>query len=372
MFQAFCISEDNNKDTYKIGSYKIVPKKWMIAYLLDWAHKSIKSHLKTREMGEYLSNKLNVFWPKMYEECERYCKDWESCQMFTKIKKRKRIVKYIRSNAWFERYQADTVKLDSRITHNHAYPYLLTIVDHFSKYGFAYAIRDKKAETIRNYLAQAFVIGEPQMLHTDNGKEFVNELLTNWLEKRNIKHILGGKYHPQSQGAVESFNKTIQKFLNEAYTNSMFNGDEEWSLPLMVSDFLHYYNNKRVHSTTKMIPREILFNFKIKSIVDQVIMNTENSRKAFLQEIDFEVGDSVLLTSWMTQLPNKRIRSFKREKPMKGTKGERQEIHSIQAEIIKKGLYYCIVEVKKIKIPSKIFFINDKIKVTYECIIKVT
>ena len=87
---------------------------------------------------------------------------------------------------------------------------------------------------------------------------------------------MGGKFQPQSQGAVESFNKTIQKFLNEAYTNSMFNGDEEWSLPLMVSDFLHYYNSKRVHSTTKMIPREILFNFKNKSIVDQVIVYTEN------------------------------------------------------------------------------------------------
>ena len=86
----------------------------------------------------------------------------------------------------------------------------------------------------------------------------------------------------------------------------MFNGDEEWSLPLMVSNFLHYYNSKRVHSTTKMIPREILFNFKSKSIVEQVIVNTENSRKAFLQEIYFEVGDSVLLNSWITELPNKK------------------------------------------------------------------
>ena len=43
-------------------------------------------------MGEYLSNNLNVFWPKMYEECERFCKDLESCQMFKGIKKRKRIV----------------------------------------------------------------------------------------------------------------------------------------------------------------------------------------------------------------------------------------------------------------------------------------
>ena len=62
------------------------------------------------------------------------------------------------------------------------YPYLLTIVDHFIKYGFAYEILEKK-ETIRNYMEQVIVIGESQMLHTDNGKEFVNELLTNWLEK---------------------------------------------------------------------------------------------------------------------------------------------------------------------------------------------
>ena len=122
-----------------------------------------------------------------------------------------------------------------------------------------------------------------------------------------------GKYHPQSQGAVENFNKTIQKFLNEAYTNSMFNGDEEWSLLLMVSDFLHYYNSKRVHSTTKMIPREILFNFKTKALLSKLL---------WIQKINFEVGDSILLTSWSTELPNKRIRSFKKEKPMKGTKGE--------------------------------------------------
>ena len=38
-----------------------------------------------------------------------------------------------------------------------------------------------------------------------------------------------------------------------------------------------------------MIPRGILFNFKIKKIIEQVIINSENSRKEFLQEIDFEL-----------------------------------------------------------------------------------
>ena len=56
---------------------------------------------------------------------------------------------------------------------------------------------------------------------------------------------------------------------------------------------------------------------------------------------------------------------------MKGTKGERQEIHSIQAEIIKRIiLLYRWGE--KIKMPSKLFSINNKVKVTYDCIIKVT
>ena len=46
----------------------------------------------------------------------------------------------------------------------------------------------------------------------------------------------------------------------------MFNGDEEWSFPLMVSDFLHYLNSKRVHSTTKMIPREFYSISKTKAL----------------------------------------------------------------------------------------------------------
>ena len=58
----------------------------------------------------------------------------------------------------------------------------------------------------------------------------------------------------------------------------------------------------------------------------------------FLQQIDFEDRDSVLLISLIVKIKNKIIRYFKKEKSMKGTKCERQETHSIQAEIIKEGL----------------------------------
>ena len=48
-------------------------------------------------------------------------------------------------------------------------------------------------------------------------------------------------------------------------------------------------------------------------MIEKVIINTEKSRKNFIQEIDYDVGDSVLITSWLLELPNKRIRTFNKK-----------------------------------------------------------
>ena len=66
----------------------------------------------------------------------------------------------------------------------------------------------------------------------------------------------------------------------------------------MITDVLFYYNNKCKHSTTKMTPREVLFNYKNEELIEKVIINTEKSRKIFYQEINYGVGDSILITSW--------------------------------------------------------------------------
>ena len=57
-------------------------------------------------------------------------------------------------------------------------------------------------------------------------------------------------------------------FLNKAFTNSIFNWEEnKCSLPLMITDFHFYYNNKCKHSTTKMTSREVLYNYKNKEMI---------------------------------------------------------------------------------------------------------
>ena len=60
------------------------------------------------------------------------------------------------------------------------------------------------------------VIGVPKILQSDNGGEFKNSLLEQYWSKVNVRQIFGSPYHPQSQGSVEAYNRTIQIFLTSA------------------------------------------------------------------------------------------------------------------------------------------------------------
>ena len=49
-------------------------------------------------------------------------------------------------------------------------------------------------------------------LHFDNGEEFRNKVMENYLKENNIDHIIEGPYNSQNQGAVDAFNKTFKIF----------------------------------------------------------------------------------------------------------------------------------------------------------------
>ena len=58
-------------------------------------------------------------------------------------------------------------------------------------------------------------------------------------------------------------------------------------------------------------------------MIEKVIINTENSRK-FLSTNWLRCWGFCINNFMNLELPNKRIKSFKREKPLKGIKGERK------------------------------------------------
>ena len=88
--------------------------------------------------------------------------------------------------------------------------YLLNFKDHFSKKCKGYILKNKTAEFILEKFKDFIkTVGKPEIFHTDNGGEFTAKIIKKFCIENDIKIITGGVCHPQSQGAVEAFNKFI-------------------------------------------------------------------------------------------------------------------------------------------------------------------
>ena len=132
-------------------------------------------------------------------------------------------------------------------------------------------------ETVFLKIKQAFAqFMLPKILHTDNGAEFKNKLIKSYWEGKGINFVNGTPGHPQSQGAIEAFNKTVQNFLILAKDAQKDNFNLEHS----IGDFLMYYNQRK-HTTTKHSPIEIMSNVNDEKLLDEVRENTKKIKETF-------------------------------------------------------------------------------------------
>ena len=88
--------------------------------------------------------------------------------------------------------------------------YLLTVEDIFSRYCRSYLILNKEAHTVAKVLMDKHfnVYGLPDQLHSDNGKEFVNNLWRELFSEFKIQHT-STPPHNLSSNPVEHFHRTI-------------------------------------------------------------------------------------------------------------------------------------------------------------------
>ncbi|CAF4899086.1 unnamed protein product, partial [Rotaria sp. Silwood1] len=88
------------------------------------------------------------------------------------------------------------------------YSWILNCIDHFSKFSWAFPLRNKSANEVATKLRDLFfTFGPPRILHCDNGREFISNVIT---ELKNLfpdlVFIRGRPRHPQSQGYIERAN----------------------------------------------------------------------------------------------------------------------------------------------------------------------
>ena len=131
---------------------------------------------------------------------------------------------------------------------NRGYRYVLVIIDNFSKFGWTVPLKNKNAQTIKDSFENILINSKrkPNLIETDRGKEFYNNIFQEFLNKNNIKLYSRNT----SVGAVfaERFNRTIRDLLKKIVFEQ---GDAKWIdvLPTITKQY-----NNRIHSSTKLTP----------------------------------------------------------------------------------------------------------------------
>ena len=130
--------------------------------------------------------------------------------------------------------------------------YLLVIQDYMTKWAEAIPIPNQTAARITTELIKVFSrYGIPDILHSDQGRNFESTILLQTLEAFGITKSRTTAYHPAGDGLVERFNRSLLQMLR-AYVQQ--HNDWEKYLPLVL-----YAYRTATHSSTGVSPFELVW-----------------------------------------------------------------------------------------------------------------
>ena len=189
---------------------------WMASTIIIYeCHTKAGSHLRIKPTQDEIINS-GYKWDSMYANVREFVMKCQICEISVGKVRKGNIQNHIKSVRPLQWFQIDLVQL-SNIVATKNYKFLFTMVDHFSKYGWARWIIDKKSSTLIKALKSWLAThNKPEMIQSDNGPEFTSRDFKHFRAKRNINQIFAMPYNPKSQGAEKNFNKTIQRFLESA------------------------------------------------------------------------------------------------------------------------------------------------------------
>ena len=280
------------------ASYSSISKLW----------KEVKSESRSVSKAEAA--------PIKYKEVKEFMENIPTYQLhkpaMKKFLSRKTMVSYA-----FQQFQADLVDMQKFSRDNNGYNYILTVIDVFSRYAWSLPLKSKRGEDVKDLFQEVFEAGHPEIsdvpgksgfpekIQFDEGKEFYNKHLKDYLEQNNIEYF--SSFSDKKAAVCERYNKSLKGKMWKYFTQKE---TEKWVdiLPDLVYSYNHTF-----HSSIGMKPVDA-----IKEENEDVVWY--NLYGTFLANDfgspKFKVGDSVRISKYKTvftkgYLPNYTEEVFK-------------------------------------------------------------
>lgn len=141
--------------------------------------------------------------------------------------------------------------------------YLSTVMDDFSRYIITWELcQNATAEAVKSLVERAItitgvkhvaIVNRPRLL-SDNGSCYIARDLAEYLEGQGIKHVRSKPYHPQTQGKIERYHRSLKNIIE------LDNYWQPGELEDQISAFVDYYNNRRFHEAlNNLTPADVYF-----------------------------------------------------------------------------------------------------------------
>lgn len=203
--------------------------------------------------------------PYSVDDVKRMTKNCSVCSELKPRYHKPATVGLIKATAPFERLNIDFKGPLPSLTKN---KYILTIIDEFSRFPFAYACTDTSSRSVIQCLCHLFsIFGMPSYVHSDRGTSFMSSDIKNFLHGKGIATSRTTAYNPTGNSQVERFNGIIWKTISLCLKSRNLSIGR-WEEVLL--DSLHSIRSL-LCTATNCTPHERFFSYQRKSTSGQSI-----------------------------------------------------------------------------------------------------
>ncbi len=142
------------------------------------------------------------------------------------------------------------------------YYYLVTVMDDYSRFILAWKLQsDMAADSLIEVIQEAVdatgmtevPVEDRTKLLSDNGAGYVSRAFRDYLHLVGINHILAAPFHPQTNGKLERYQRSVKREVNQV----------PYELPSQleraIAGFVDYYNFRRYHKALgNVTPADVL------------------------------------------------------------------------------------------------------------------
>ena len=175
-----------------------------------------------------LKVKERFYWPGMQGDVQDWCRTCATCATRKTAPTRNRApLQTIKTG-----YPMQVVSVDilGPLPESEAgNSYVLVAGDHFTKWMEAYAIPNQEAITVARKLTDEMFcrFSPPEQLHSDQGRQFESDLIKHICKILNVHKTRTSPYHPQCDGLVERFNRTLLHMLATTTREHPFDWEDQ-------------------------------------------------------------------------------------------------------------------------------------------------